>query len=834
MAYSQLIQFKRLEERAFIFLNGRQLMLAVFGVFSGFLLSDKLGLGGLTGWVMGGVLGVLGIALGGVYRGLYGYQYLLMIFKTWTNLGQQADPERLYERSFEAQYSYSLGAADGGALITYQPGQLNRQRVGQTGGAHIYRISPADLTQYPPQMIAGLLSRWSGFWAGARPPIRMVVHSTPFQADQVIEETRIAALTARERWRSRALSLYSRFLEDMIQRAAMYQAEHELLMWAGSETEAQATVGSMASFMGLQAEGTEMTPLLKGNYEVQVDHLKPTMPRQPCIILLVSHEFTGEWSWADPLVTILRQSFPVSIAVDVERNMSANQALRKLVQFENVVLDVLNNNKTGRDPKAEGALQDIQLAMAKANAGLSLHFTTVVVAVKGATLQEARQNVEAIRTLTAARMALVMIPGGQEELLKFFTPTKREAINLPEISHNITSDGMAVLSAPYGFRRRSSTDGVFWGVGSTGGSDSYPIFWNGFGADPDKPAAYHGLFLGKSGYGKTVSMNAMCYREALRGTQIVMMEPQGHSQKLVNLVGEGASYNPLSLRSMQINPLDPISDSLNEQKGYQISLYRLMLKQIDPHRSLTMQEAGLLDAALSMVYDGLDDPLNTAPNHVPQLEHLCHYLKTLGAKNLARDLRLNYVDGGLGEVFNRPTNLDVGLEADVVTYNFNEIPEASRSLIYTLVLGRIQRIVRVGGRMRRRIVAIDEFGWMAQEPMLNELVALWIKTFRTFGCGVWLAEQDLIRLTGGAGSGDLSGHSVIGNSVFQLFFFHESAAAEVVSTTFPNLAPYQATLETFPRPQEAGLAEAVLRIPDGAYHTYMVLAPAEAQALLGS
>jgi hypothetical protein len=97
-----------------------------------------------------------------------------------------------------------------------------------------------------------------------------------------------------------------------------------------------------------------------------------------------------------------------------------------------------------------------------------------------------------------------------------------------------------------------------------------------------------------------------------------------------------------------------------------------------------------------------------------------------------------------------------------------------------------------------------------------------------------VAEQDLIRLTGGMASGDLSGHSIIGNSVFQLFFHHESAAAEVVAETFPNVAPYRDMLETFPRPQETGLAEAVLRLPDGAYHTYMLLSDIERRELTGS
>ncbi|MCB0198292.1 MAG: hypothetical protein KDJ65_40495, partial [Anaerolineae bacterium] len=200
---------------------------------------------------------------------------------------------------------------------------------------------------------------------------------------------------------------------------------------------------------------------------------------------------------------------------------------------------------------------------------------------------------------------------------------------------------------------------------------------------------------------------------------------------------------------------------------------------IDPDRRLSAQEAGLLDAALTVLYGGLADPLRTPARYVPRLAQLCQELRRQGAKQLAGDLELNYVQGSMGHVFNQATNTDVALGSDVVTYDFKDIPASSRTLIYTLVLGRIQRIVRSTGRVRRRVVAIDEYGWLAQEPMLAEVTAMWIKTFRTFGCGVWVAEQDLIRLTGGAASGDLSGHSIIGNSVFQLFFHHEPSAAEL-------------------------------------------------------
>lgn len=832
-AYYQLIQFKRLEEKAFIFLNGKQLMFAVFGGFSGLSIANLFHITGWAIWIVILLVVLLGIVIGARFRGLYGYQYIIVLCRSLPYIAKIVDSNDLYDRPVDTDLSYVLGAPDGGALVLRQAPPVGERRATVTSyEAATYQLKPVDLSQYHPAAVSTLMGRWAAFWSGVRPPLRIIVHSTPFHANQVVEDARAASLVAREDWRARALTGYSRFLEMLTSQAAMYQANHQMVVWANSDTEAEATIRSMGSWMGVSATPTELSPLFEGEYQIQFDHLAPTDPRQPYVSIMVSHEFTGEWSWSDPLVTLLRQTFPVSVALDVERNLSPNQALTELVKYENVLTDVLANAKS-RDPKAEGAMRDVQLAMAKANAGLSLHFSTIVVAVKGNTLDELRKNTESVKTLTAARLSLVVIPGAQGELLKFFTTTKRKEIKLPEISHNITSDGMAVASGKIGFRRRSETDGIFWGIGSSGGQDTYPIWWNGFGKDPTKPAAYHGLFLGKSGYGKTVSMNALLYREAMRSTQVVFMEPQGHSRKLVQLVGDdGASYNALSMAEMQVNPLDPIFDDMSDQKSYLGSIVRLMLKQVDPERNLSIREAGLLDASLTTLYYGLTDPLNTPARYVPRIEQLCQELRRQGAVQLAEDLELNYVSGTLGQVYNQMTNTDVGLEKAVVTYDFKDIPEASRTLIYTLVLGRIQRIVRAAGR-RRRVVAIDEFGWMAQEPILANVVAMWIKTFRTFGCGVWLAEQDLIRLTGKASSTDLSGHSIVGNSVFQLFFFHEASAAAVVAETFPNVEPYKNMLESFPRPQETGVAEAVLRIPDGAYHMYMILSDTE-RSLLGS
>jgi hypothetical protein len=109
----------------------------------------------------------------------------------------------------------------------------------------------------------------------------------------------------------------------------MYQAQHKLPVWATSDAEAHATVSSLTSWLGVSAHPAEMAPLLERDYEIAHDHLHPLDPRLPYIALLVNHEFTGEWTWAEPLVTVLRQTFPVSLAIDVERSLTPNDALEE-------------------------------------------------------------------------------------------------------------------------------------------------------------------------------------------------------------------------------------------------------------------------------------------------------------------------------------------------------------------------------------------------------------------------------------------------------------------------------------------------------------------------
>ena len=281
MSYSQLIQFKRLEERAFILLNGKQLMFAFFGAFCGLSIANQFDLEGWGVWLVVALMCTTGVAVGARYRGLYGYQYLRLLARSMARLGQPVKPAELYQRAPDQDLSYVLGAPGGGARVLHRvsasgrhaPPPGRRGNPARSGGPAVYRLRPVDLAQYPPQTAALLLERWAGFWAGARPPLRLMVHSNPFHAEGVVEEARAAALVAREDWRAAALTGYGRFLERLMRQAAMYQAEHELLVWANSDVEAHATVGSLASWLGVGASPQDVSPLIEGDYEIGLDHL---------------------------------------------------------------------------------------------------------------------------------------------------------------------------------------------------------------------------------------------------------------------------------------------------------------------------------------------------------------------------------------------------------------------------------------------------------------------------------------------------------------------------------------------------------------------------------
>jgi len=366
MSYSQLIQFKRLEERAFIFLNGRQLLYGVLGGFGGMALANKFHLNGLPFWLAIGLLVGLGLLAGSQFRGLYIYQYLHLMARTILSRNRLVRAGDLYHRPLEQDAAYVLGAPGGQALVL---------RQAPVGGKRFARPAGRQSTRCSRWTWPSTRSRASGLCcnagpvSGRGPPAPApVVHSRPFYAGSVVEAARAASMRSEARWRAQGLRGYSRFLEQLTREAACTRPNTN--SWSGPTARPRPTRPRPAW------PATSVFRPARPNSR----HWSRTSTRSPSTTSAarpppaLSHpagqprvqrrvELGGP---AGNLITpiLFRLARP-----GCRRNLPSSSALKELVKYENVLLDVLNNNRTGRDPKAEAALQDVQLAMARANAG---------------------------------------------------------------------------------------------------------------------------------------------------------------------------------------------------------------------------------------------------------------------------------------------------------------------------------------------------------------------------------------------------------------------------------------------------------------------------------
>ncbi|MCP4517465.1 MAG: hypothetical protein GY824_19845, partial [Delftia sp.] len=378
--------------------------------------------------------------------------------------------------------------------------------------------------------------------------------------------------------------------------------------------------------------------------------------------------------------------------------------------------------------------------------GQTLHLLTVGDLIPGQTIQELNERVGAVQTLTAPFLSLAAHRPQGHFLRSLFTTQQRgpaKGLLSGRLRRNALSTGTAVAMGTLGACRRASTEGVLWGLGDRGA----PIFWDGFGPELDR--ANHGVFLGMTGSGKTYGVHTLLLREALlRGAQIIELEPMGHGKLLAEAVGDRASLNVLSFDSMTVNPLEIVHATRPDQYAHVMMQVSLLL-----NRSLDNFELAAVEAACRDVYATLTPDSPSAVH--PRLENLVLALRredSVGQK-LGAEIAGLYVDGSLGDVFNAPGNLDFRLEKDVVVFDFYAIPRNYQTLLYGLVLAAVHRECLRRRRERRRIVFVDEFKRMSQEPMLAEAVASMFKTFRTAGVGVWVAEQNLFTLVGLEGGG---------------------------------------------------------------------------------
>jgi len=646
---------------------------------------------------------------------------------------------------------------------------------------------------------------------------------------------------ARSGWRRRWLLAYEGYFARLNTQLALRGLRHHLVAWLDEGIRPGDFAEQVGRVFGTTATVAVLPNLLAVPYVERYQwrergcYLEPEEPDAPlCAMLTLAGPLRGHWD-TTVLHRILNVGCDVAICVDVQ------PVSRTKMEYlaDQTVKDQARRWRRGvEDRDVVGERQAAAaLRVQEDLATESAHDLRLVVAVFGDDLDALNQHVRLVTSAAGIRVPLMRVPGQQIALARYFTTEPTARIAARTRPHRMLSHGVAVTTM-FGLRKPDRTDGILWMFqGDT------PIFF-----DPirDKRAG-HAVVLGKTGSGKTFALNTWMMRWLAHGHQVVLYEPQGHSERFIRACGAGGARYVLNL-DQQLNILDVIATrgerneppSLGVQVAHVVTQLSVLLggsmltadgrEQFYP-RVWESTERGVLELALQQLYAPWADTLDALPvAETPILADLCAALRAVGrqlqereradraadpgtpggdpqrrrrsqvAYDLAGEIELRLIMGPYGKNFNARTTIDWDFSHDATAYDFSHIPDGPiRIFYYAQAFGALNRAVRAPTRDRSRPLwaVIDEFKYMASVPSLAGFAATAVKTWRTFGAALWTADQDAHTYLGTEGaSPDPSMLSVWLNSTMKMIMRQDQADAARIAAKIQGMQPAHADLIT--------------------------------------
>lgn len=619
-------------------------------------------------------------------------------------------------------------------------------------GALVSEVRPYDLSMFAGEAMTAVASRARGFFSGLETGVRMLALSEPFSAKPALDHVHdlILSTSPDEGWRRQGLAEYRHFLDALVQEADLRRIRYFLVAWPGPELPSAAiTRAAEDSFM------TSVTPLpsglpsfYTGRYREELDHLAPLERDQPYMAVYSAWELLGTWDLYT-MHRLMLMPFPLAVSVDIE-TLSIDRAQFRLQSAYNGLYAQLNQQGRfgGKDAKSEEAFRAVESTLRVMEAGERLHMVRLAVLVKAPSAQKLREYGAYIRNTLATYMRLRLEVGQQGGSLKLFTTVRPSEINVDVRPAPVLSGGVGLMM-PFGLRSRSETAGILFGVDKNSGN---PVFYDGWkrsAGEGGKP--FHATILGRTGSGKTFTMQTLFHRLALSGTQVIVIEPVGHFRRLAESLGEGGSYNRVAFGTASVNLLDMVQPTLQDQMTHVHRQLALLLSSGTGaaasrsdlgRRVFTNSELGALDEALSEIYSPIWGMAITAAT-TPRLEDLCRRLDDVqGGGELAGEIRRLYVNGMLSSTFNQATSLDLSLTARAVCFDVSGVDESYRPLFYMQIVASLLRHIRNPNRGYPVVIAFDEFKYLAQDPTLANQILMLVKTVRTYNAAIWTADQN--------------------------------------------------------------------------------------------
>jgi len=730
-------------------------------------------------------------------------------------------------------------------------------RVFQVTLPHFYQIDSHDQSAVIGQMVS--------LFAGPVQHCRFITFVMPASLERLERDRRRLAMGISDDWARRGLMEEVRMIGEWASRGEMRRTRHFLVDFNDALTS-----NDLAHWRVVGEEGYPQLPI-PGDYAEYHDHMAPVLQKKNGRLqvdnsryryaILASYQLTRTWDWRHPLAqTITTADGPMVICIDV-RKVHPERVTASAEFWQGMILNGQDRNAVIASEEAEAALTVRDEAV---------HHVRVLFMLLDKSAAGLRERLESLRKTSTQYMKVDRMLGYQAAAARMFGPAAKPP-GMPTGHFNTLSRAPAVFAGMWGVGREQTAGGYYVGISvDEVAPHVYYLDWKG--NDP-----FHGIILGRTGKGKTVGAQALAWRLAEQDVQVVLLEPQGHSRRLLQLAGgKNVSYSQLSYATTKLNILDVVYENPTDQYDHVITLLGLLLDPLGNNpRRFSNAEVAAVRRALQLTYARYDWEGELMVDHglTPTLETFCHklyqvaeqaapvQLVTVGngssglstpvlggqvaeaAADLAEEIESLYVYGDYAGTFNVPTNLDLRLKERIVLFDFSQVPERRRPLFYYATLAGINHQVR--RKPRKRAIIVDEVHYMNQEASLMTFLANMVKTVRTFGAAVVMIDQDLEAFIGvdgaqaesmATGTNVTAGQFIINNVSWTVAFGMKRDAAYRLADHYkdeilPSHAEFLARMGSDDR---HGKGMAVVRANGKADMVYFQLRPIEAEYLIGS
>ena len=429
-------------------------------------------------------------------------------------------------------------------------------------------------------------------------------------------------------------------------------------------------------------------------------------------LFVSGYPYLASTGWINGLINFAA-SYDLSYHLEpIEAALALPKLNRKITELESVrrtllkegrvigpeVTDPLNSATTLRDSIQRGEEKLFQVS--------------IYITLRAKSLSDLNKVTETLESVLSSKLFYSRVAVFQQlEALQSILPRGEDLLAQ---KRNLDSSSTS-LTFPFSSSDLAHEDGILYGINRT--SSSLVMI------DRFSLQNANSIIFAQSGSGKSYTAKVEVLRQLLRGTKVIVIDPEREYERLAEEVG--GTYIKISTSSKQkINPFDLATKNkgeLLEKTQHLTDLISLMSE------GLSADEKSALDQAILKLYE---------TNMTPLFKDLAKILKKSGQRSLVKRLS-KFLKGSASSFFDAQTNID--LSNRLIVFDIKDLTDSLRPLMMMLLAGFVENEVKK--KPIRRILVVDEAWKLLEHEETARFLSGLTRRSRKYYLGVTLISQ---------------------------------------------------------------------------------------------